>query len=131
MNMIIYDVSSIQCGLRVKIQNWKAQRKLNLIANVSNYFLFLSNRTNFELKIIEFFELFCFCESIEWYIFEANKFRMNPVWFHPKFIKCLLFKKGQNVEVQVFFTINKKSTIFVRFYSNFQGLIYRRLVTHG
>ena len=39
-------------------------------------------------------------------------------------LKCLLFKKGQNVEVQVFFTINKKSTIFVQFCSNFQGLIY-------
>ena len=39
-------------------------------------------------------------------------------------LKCLLFKKGQNVEVQVFFTINKKSTIFVQFCSNFQELIY-------
>ena len=75
-------------------------------------------------KLLNFLNFFCFCESIEWYIFEANKFRMNPVWFHPEFIKCLLFKKGQNVEVQVFFTIYKKSTIFVRFYSNFQGLIY-------
>ena len=37
-------------------------------------------------------------------------------------VKCLLFKKGQNVEVQVFFTINKKSTFFVQFCSNFQGL---------
>ena len=33
-------------------------------------------------------------------------------------LKCLMFKKDQNVEVQVFFTINKKSTIFGRFYSN-------------
>ena len=37
-------------------------------------------------------------------------------------LKCLLFKKGQNLEVQVFF-INKKYTIFVQFCSNFQGLI--------
>ena len=33
-----------------------------------------------------------------------------------------MIKKGQNVEVQIFFTINEKSTIFVQFCSNFQGL---------
>ena len=37
-------------------------------------------------------------------------------------LKCLMFKNGRYVEVQVFFTINKKSTIFVRFCSNFQRL---------
>ena len=39
-------------------------------------------------------------------------------------LKSLLLKKGQNVEVQIFFTINKTSTIFVQFCSNFQDLFY-------
>ena len=39
-------------------------------------------------------------------------------------LKCLLLKKGQNVEVQILFTINKTSTIFVQFCSNFQDLFY-------
>ena len=33
-----------------------------------------------------------------------------------------MFKKGQNVALQIFFTINEKSTILVQFCSNFQGL---------
>ena len=57
-------------------------------ANFSNYFR--SNWTNFELKIIEFFEFFCLFKSIE-----SNKFRTNsnltpplkPTYDHP----CSLF----------------------------------------
>ena len=33
-------------------------------------------------------------------------------------LKCLLFKKGQNVEVQIFFIINKKFTFFVQLDKN-------------
>ena len=47
-------------------------------ANFSNYFL--SNRTNFELKIIEFFELFLpfRINRIVNFRIESNEFRTNP-----------------------------------------------------
>ena len=41
---------------------------------------------------------------------------------HELEVKCLMFKKGQNVEVQVFSPNIKNLHFFVRFCSNFQGL---------
>ena len=57
---------------RKRISNFSNQKtEFEKFANFSNYFL--SNRTNFELRFIEFFELFCLFESIESQTFESNR----------------------------------------------------------